>query len=239
MSKFEVGKIYSSNRYGDYCVIEKYTYGKYKIQFVQTGFVKTVTHATLLEGTVRDPYYPIYYGVAFTGDISTKNCQREFRIWRAMIGRCYDINNSNYCTYGSNGITVCDRWLCFENFLEDISTLDGYDKELFDKGKIELDKDIKYKGFGSKQYGPDSCMFVPAVDNFQEMLSRRKQKTSSKYIGVTKLKDGKWQASISYKSKNIYIGRYNTETEAHLAYIKKHKELYGNEVHCQINVIGE
>ena len=70
-------------------------------------------------------------------------------------------------------------------------------------------------------------------------LSLSSPKTSSKYIGVTKLKDGKWQASISYKSKNIYIGRYNTEVEAHQAYIKKHKELYGNEVHCQINVIGE
>ena len=235
MSRFEVGKIYSSNQYGDYRVIEKYKYGKYKIQFIQTGFVKTVTSATLYEGAVRDPYYPIYYGVACVGDISTENCQREFRIWRAMISRCYDINNINYCNYGEK---VCDRWLCFENFLKDISKLDGYNKDLFDKGKIELDKDIKYKGFGNKQYNPNSCMFIPAVDNFQEMLSRRKQKTSSKYIGVTKLKDGKWQASISYKSKNIYIGRYNTEIEAHQAYVKKHQELYGNEVHCQIDVIG-
>lgn len=237
MSKFEVGCIYSSNRYGDYCILEKYAYGKYKIRFVQTGFIKTVTHATLLEGAVRDPYFPIYYGVAYVGDVATKDCQREFRVWRAMISRCYDVNNANYCTYGAKGITVCDRWLCFKNFLEDITSIIGYNKALFDSGDIELDKDIKYKGFGDKQYGPHNCIFISSVDNFQEMLSRRKQETSSKYIGVTKLKCGKWQASISYKSKNIYIGRYNTEIEAHQAYIKKHKELYGNEVHCQTKVV--
>lgn len=228
MSRFEIGKVYSSNRYGDYRVLGKSPYGKYTIQFIQTGFVKTVNYATLSEGTVRDPYFPIYYGVAYTGNVSNVNDKKEFRMWRAMIARCYDVNNVNYKTYGGAGITVCQRWLCFENFLIDIPHVDGYDKELFDNNEIVLDKDVKYKGFGDKQYSLKNCVFIPATDNFQEMISRRKRNTSSKYIGVTRLKDGKWQASISYKSKNVYIGRFSTEKEAHLAYVEKHKELYGN-----------
>lgn len=237
MAKIEVGKIYSSNRYGDYRIIERCNQKVYKIEFIKTGFIKNVTDSTLREGTVRDPYYPIYYGVACTGNVSPKNYKHEFRVWRSIISRCYDLNNNNYCTYGAKGITVCDRWLCFEYFLADISTLDGYNKELFSQGKIVLDKDIKYKGFGEKQYSPNNCIFISYVDNFQEMLSRRKKTTSSRYIGVTKLKCGKWQASISYKGENIYIGRHKTEADAHKAYVEKHLELYGNEVHCQTNII--
>lgn len=92
-----------------------------------------------------------------------------------------------------------------------------------------LDKDVDYNGEGDKCYCLENCKFILQKDNFQEMLTRKKQNTSSRYVGVTRLKDGKWQASISYKSKNIYIGRYKTEKEAHFAYKKKHFELYGSD----------
>ena len=37
-----------------------------------------------------------------------------------MISRCTKPNNPNYQSYGGRGITVCDRWLSFENFLVDM-----------------------------------------------------------------------------------------------------------------------
>jgi hypothetical protein len=37
-----------------------------------------------------------------------------------MITRCINPNNERYKDYGGRGITVCDRWLKFENFLEDM-----------------------------------------------------------------------------------------------------------------------
>ena len=85
-----------------------------------------------------------------------------------------------------------------------------------------------------KQYSPKNCVFISQKDNFQEELARWKQRTSSRYVGITKLYDGKWQASIcdmrkKGKNKNVYIGRYATEEEAHEAYKKKRKEIYGFE----------
>lgn len=40
--------------------------------------------------------------------------------WTAMRGRCYDPRNASYASYGARGITVCERWTSFENFLADM-----------------------------------------------------------------------------------------------------------------------
>jgi hypothetical protein len=43
-----------------------------------------------------------------------------FRIWSGILRRCTNENFKSYKYYGGRGITVCDRWLLFENFLEDM-----------------------------------------------------------------------------------------------------------------------
>lgn len=40
--------------------------------------------------------------------------------WLFMRGVCNNSNNKQYKDYGGRGITICDRWLKFENFYEDI-----------------------------------------------------------------------------------------------------------------------
>jgi hypothetical protein len=39
-----------------------------------------------------------------------------------MVDRCTKENTHNYKDYGGRGITVCDRWLDVNNFIEDMST---------------------------------------------------------------------------------------------------------------------
>lgn len=43
-----------------------------------------------------------------------------YQIWSGMITRCTNPNEENWRHYGGRGITVCDRWRKFENFLEDM-----------------------------------------------------------------------------------------------------------------------
>lgn len=43
-----------------------------------------------------------------------------FRSWLAMRSRCENPKNERYHRYGGRGITVCQRWSSFENFLLDM-----------------------------------------------------------------------------------------------------------------------
>ncbi len=40
--------------------------------------------------------------------------------WQSMVSRCTVKNSISYKNYGGRGVTVCKRWMKFENFLEDI-----------------------------------------------------------------------------------------------------------------------
>lgn len=44
----------------------------------------------------------------------------EFRCWEAIRQRCHNPAAKSYANYGGRGISVCYRWLTFENFLADM-----------------------------------------------------------------------------------------------------------------------
>ena len=45
---------------------------------------------------------------------------RFYRIWSKMKERCSDSKRHNYSSYGGRGITICDKWLRFVNFRDDM-----------------------------------------------------------------------------------------------------------------------
>jgi hypothetical protein len=47
---------------------------------------------------------------------------RAYMRWQAMLRRCFNPNAKEYCNYGGRDdapITVCERWLTFENYFAD------------------------------------------------------------------------------------------------------------------------
>jgi hypothetical protein len=43
-----------------------------------------------------------------------------YRVWSKMLGRCFCKTNKKYPIYGGRGVTVCERWRSFPNFLSDV-----------------------------------------------------------------------------------------------------------------------
>ena len=54
------------------------------------------------------------------GHNTRRKPSRTHTSWSSMKKRCLNPNNTNYPDYGAKGVTVCERWLVFENFLSDM-----------------------------------------------------------------------------------------------------------------------
>lgn len=53
------------------------------------------------------------------GHCSVRNSS-TYQIWANIWFRCTNPKAKNYHRYGGRGITVCERWIDFKNFLEDM-----------------------------------------------------------------------------------------------------------------------
>jgi len=43
-----------------------------------------------------------------------------YYVWGTMLDRCRNPKNQSFKDYGARGVTVCERWLKFENFAADV-----------------------------------------------------------------------------------------------------------------------
>ena len=64
-----------------------------------------------------------------SGNGKDRKPSQTYRSWTNMIARCTQPSNPAYAHYKKRGITVCDRWRKFENFLEDMGERPGSKRE--------------------------------------------------------------------------------------------------------------
>ncbi len=85
-----------------------------------------------------------------------------YKLWTSMKQRCLNPRQPEYPSYGGRGITVCDRWMEFECFLEDMG-----DPTFRGRGRHHLSIDRIDNDLG---YFKDNCRWATPE---QQMLNRR------------------------------------------------------------------
>ena len=101
----------------------------------------------------------------------THGCSKTptWKCWSSMRERCRNPKNKAFERYGARGITVCERWEIFENFLDDM----GQRPSL----KHSIDRIDNERG-----YEPGNCRWATA----KEQSANRSNTVSLTYQGVTK-----------------------------------------------------
>lgn len=169
----------------------KYSY--VDIKFIKTGSIRSVRLSVAKSGQAKDMYAKDVYGIGCKGNVQKVGHEREYRTWRNMLSRCYVEKDERYSAYGAKGVTVDDRWLCFENFVNDLPKLPNYDSDLFNSGELCLDKDLicENKNIFPKIYSKDTCTLLTNKENMslRKGVAFKKSLPDKPLIKVTNIKN--------------------------------------------------
>nr|DAX84040.1 MAG TPA: hypothetical protein [Caudoviricetes sp.] len=180
-----IGNTYT-NKNGEKFKVVKYSDKRSKsgnkfvvISFLDNGYTYDVDPVQIRRGMVKNRYAKSIYGIASIGNVKMVKHKRAYNIWYKVICRCYYNQCKAYQHYGARGVSVCDEWLVFENFVKDYKLIDGYDEELFEAGLLVLDKDLKQSKTNTcnKVYSKDTCTWMSL--SFNSSLASQDSKVLS------------------------------------------------------------
>ena len=201
----------------------------YKVKFLETGYINNFTMSNINKGEIRDIYLKTIFNSCCLGNANARKDGKptdEYKIWHNMVTKCFNQNNKKYKNYGAKGVTVCERWKCFEYFLEDIIKIPRY--QLW---KEEPRNYILYRNPSdhTNTYCLETCTFEHKSVNNLLMLEKR-YANIDKYKGVTKN-----SSSYYVRVNSDNFGSYDSEIAAaniynHVARYRGYNEHFLNDI---------
>ena len=174
-------KIFHSNNYGDFKIIENLGFTEDKkhrvlrIKFLNTGAEAIVKYDDIVNGEVKDPTYNTkYHARQIIGPIQMQNIEKQLNIiWRGMMSRCYNNNSPNYKSYGAKGVTVAPEWHDFNIFERDVINIPGWVNKFNDPVNYNLDKDLLqyFLPHSMRVYSKDTCIWLNRMINQRLMIN--------------------------------------------------------------------
>lgn len=109
---------------------------------------------------------------------------RTYRIWRGMICRCENFKSKKAHIYALKGVRVCDRWMQFDSFLEDMG-LAPYGLSI---DRID----------GNLGYEPENCRWATSKEQSNNTAANRMVSYRGRIQNVSQ-----WAEEIGVKQNTI------------------------------------
>lgn len=129
---------------------------------------------------------------------------RLYHIWRGMLVRCYNPNDSGYKYYGGRGITMCDEWKNDVNAFSKWAMSNGY------RDDLTIDR-IDVNG----NYEPSNCRWA----TIKEQENNRRNNHFVTYKGETHT-IAEWSEIIGMNHQTLYNRLYYCKGDIEKAFTK-------------------
>ena len=130
------------------------------------------------------------------GNIKHGRCGAPgYNVWQRMKQRCLNPNKPDFSYYGGRGIKVCERWLDYANFYEDM----GEPPEGMQLDRIDNDKD----------YEPSNCEWRTRKQNCRN----RRSNMLLTHEGRTQTAQD-WAEELGIKPATIRMRKYRGNSDA-------------------------
>ena len=116
----------------------------------------------------------------------------SYSIWSNMKARCQNPSSTAYRFYGARGITVCDRWVHFKNFAEDMGVRPSPEHTL---DRID----------GTKGYSLDNCRWATRTEQCLNRKIFANNNTGA--TSIIRLKNGRYKVRFDYLHSRYNVSK--------------------------------
>jgi hypothetical protein len=109
-----------------------------------------------------------------------------YSTWSGMKARCFNTKNKFFHYYGGRGITVCDRWLDFVNFVADMGEKPSKEYSL---DRIDNDGN----------YSPENCRWATKTEQMNNRRINRRLSFNGENLTISE-----WCKKIGVATQTIY-----------------------------------
>jgi len=139
----------------------------------------------------------------------------EHVAWLGIRQRCTNPKNKDFDRYGGRGISICDEWAKFENFIRDMGN------------KPSSKHSIERRDNGG-DYSPDNCKWATRVEQNRNQRVQKNSILGIKGIGMVQTgRNVRYNPAIGVNGKSVYLGSFKELKDAVSARINGELKYWG------------
>ena len=151
-----------------------------------------------------------------------------YNTWLGMKSRCYNEKEISYPNYGGRGIAICEKWMIFENFKDDMHEAFLEHVELYGEKNTSIER-VNNNG----NYEPDNCKWATTQEQNRNTRQVKLYLYKNQMLNLMEISEIE---GINYRTLRARIFQYGWTLEESL---KKSKNKWARKGHELFEHKGE